>query len=208
MAQREALGPPVGVAAHVKISGGSEAEAHHVGVGSELGFVVAVPAHRIASVAVEVGQHGVGSDSEFALEAVAQGLEFGAPSAALKRAVGIGVAHAGVALKKGESRFGNFAAKHANPPLGPVASGFERGEQGVSLGGAQPLPEVGERNHFHAEVIQSRVASKGRKAMPQLRALSLRYPPLLVAARTLSLVSWAVGPPRASIKASRRHASS
>jgi hypothetical protein len=72
VAQCEALGPPVGVAAHVKISGGSEAEAHYVGVGSELGFVVAVPAHRIASIAVEVGEDCVGADSEIALEAVAK----------------------------------------------------------------------------------------------------------------------------------------
>ncbi len=122
-----------------------------------------MPAHGVLAVAVQVGQNGIGSDSEIASKTVAKGFEFRAPSQALKASVGVGVAHTRVAFKKREPRLGYFAAEHANASLGPVASRFELGEQCVGLGGAQPVLEVGERNHFHDEAIQSRVSSKGLK---------------------------------------------
>ena len=161
VAQREVLGAPIGVAAHGKIAGGTQTEADDKRVGAKLGFVVAVPAHGVLAVAVQISQDGIGFDAEVALKTVAKGFEFWAPSEAIKRAVGVGVANSGVALKKGEPRLGNFAAKHANASLGPVAARFELGQQGVGLGRREPALEVGERTHFHSDTIQSRVSLNG-----------------------------------------------
>ncbi len=174
MAQRKTMGPAIAVATNVKISRSAQAQAEYVGVKPEFGFVVAVPTHGVPAVAVQVSQDGVAADPEFPFKAVAEGLELGGPPAAVQRSLGVGVVDAGVSFKKGEPRFGDFAAKHANAPLGPVASGFKVGEQSVGLGWAQPAAQVGERTYDHAEAIQSRVSPNGLKARPQPRALSLR----------------------------------
>ena len=120
-----------------------------------------MPAHGVLAVAVQVCQYGIGFDAEVARKTVAKGFEFRGPSLALQASVGVGVSHTQVAFKKGEPRLGNFAAEHANAPLGPVAARFELGQQGVGLGRREPALEVGERTHLHSDTIQSRVSLNG-----------------------------------------------
>jgi hypothetical protein len=133
VAKGKSVLPAIPVASHVKIARSSKTKADHMGVGAEFGFAVAVPAHVVPAVAVEVGQDGVGWDPEFAVKTVAKGFELRRPALTLKGPMGLGVPNAGVALKERTSGFGNLAAKHANASLGPVAAGFERGAQRVGF---------------------------------------------------------------------------
>lgn len=82
VAEGEAVRGPVGVAADVKIARLTEAEAGDVGVRPKFGFAVAVPAHGVSAISVQVGEYRIGFQVKLRTKFVAECSQFWRPAVA------------------------------------------------------------------------------------------------------------------------------
>ena len=82
MAKGVAAQGAVGVAADVKIARLTEAEAGDVGVRPKFGFAVAVPAHGVSAISVQVGEYRIGFQLKLSTKFVANCSQFWRPAAA------------------------------------------------------------------------------------------------------------------------------
>ncbi len=83
VAEGKAVRGSVGVAADVKIAHLTKAEAGDVGVRPKFGFEVAVPAHGVSAISVQVGEYRIGFQLKLSTKFVANCSQFWRPAVAL-----------------------------------------------------------------------------------------------------------------------------
>ncbi len=117
----------------VEAAGGSEAEGGDRRVLPQFWLVVAMPAHAVLAIAVEVEQDAIEGKLGGGFELGFDGCQGIGPGQWFPGETGVGVAGIGVAVPGGEAGLGQNLAKHFDAALFPMDGGFELLQQVIGL---------------------------------------------------------------------------
>lgn len=114
------------------------------GCGAKFGFIVAVPAHAVGAVAVEVAKYAVEGAAGFGLQAIAELLELVCKGHRIVAQAAVGVGCTFVAIPGSEAGLHDHFAKHADGLLLPVKQP-ELNQQYIGFGRKKPAGRIAQR---------------------------------------------------------------